>query len=109
MGSTVTGGLRAFGANSPYGLAVTPAVVRRFPDAIVGDEIARNAVDAGRYRVLVVAAAVRLGDLKGHPLVVGRPRDDAAGVVALGAVHATTRQRQAQRRYGETCPDHCTL
>jgi hypothetical protein len=40
-------------------------------------------MDAGRHRKLVPAGALRRGDFEGRALVLRRPRNDAAGVVAL--------------------------
>src|ERR1700730_16440866 len=56
--------------------------VRR-PQAVEGDEVAIVPVDAGDAVILVPAGAIIGGDLLRHGLVLARPRDDPAGVVAV--------------------------
>src|SRR5205085_8763991 len=53
------------------------------PQAREGDEVAVLPVHAGDARVFSVPAAVLAGHLLGDRLGLARPRDDAAGVVAL--------------------------
>src|SRR5215203_666002 len=91
---------------------------RRIPHALIGNVVAGYAVNAGRDRKLVPARTLRRGDREGIALVLRRPRDDAAGVIALRAPDAVQevvpgagagRQHQADRRDGNRCSDHCIL
>src|SRR5439155_9411053 len=62
------------------------------PDVI--SVLRMHAVDAG---VFVIAGAPLRGDGEGSGLVLRRPRNDAAGIVALDTMHSGTgRQQQSQ-------------
>src|SRR5688572_28715868 len=70
-------------------------VLRALPSAVIDDEVAVDSADRAQHRELVEPAAVFLGDLEGVPLAIGRPRDDAAGVVALWPMGAKVISRGA--------------
>jgi hypothetical protein len=56
------------------------------PQAAEGDVVAVLPVHADDAGVFSVPAAVFAGDLRGGRLALARPRDDAAGVVAVSPI-----------------------